>query len=130
MSYELVIEEGQNTGHRYAIAGRGELTIGRSNECTIIVDDDGVSRHHCRLVSESERLTVIDLGTLNSTFVNGVRVDRGELADGDRLTIGKTTFVWTRLPSPAEADATRTSSDGPSTLVLRRVSATPAKPLG
>ena len=125
MGFELVTQHGQGAGRRYAIADGGELTIGRSTACTVVVDDDGVSRRHCRLVNESDRLTVIDLGTLNSTFVNGARVERGELSDGDVLMIGQTSFVCNRLASPSDTDTPAPSADDPVTVMLRKVVDTP-----
>jgi putative nucleotidyltransferase with HDIG domain len=118
MPFELVVQHGQNTGRRFAIEDGAELTIGRSAECTIVVADEGVSRQHCHLVSESGRLTLSDLGTLNSTFVNGERFERGALRDGDSLRVGDTTF---QCVGPNGTDDTTGTADGDSSMVLRRV---------
>ncbi len=122
MDFELVIQHGQPTGRRFAIEDGGELTIGRSVECSIVVADEGVSRQHCRLANESGHLTIIDLGTLNSTFVNGERLDRGELRPGDSLTVGKTTFQCLGQSAPDETGA---ATDSESSMVLRKVVETP-----
>jgi putative nucleotidyltransferase with HDIG domain len=128
MDFELVLDHGEDgengraPGPRYAVADQAELTIGRSPRCTIVVADEGVSRHHCRVVSESGRLMVIDLGTLNSTFINDAPIDRGELRDGDRLTIGTTTFVCHRPDSRAGSDSREEPSGS---RVLRRIVETP-----
>ena len=48
-----------------------------------------VSRVHCRITAEHETLNVEDLASTNGTFVNGRRIDTGQLANGDRLRIGR-----------------------------------------
>jgi len=67
--------------------------IGREVSADIRADDSRVRGFHCVLDSEDETVFVLDLGTRNGTFVNGVRVGRAELRDGDTLTVGRITFV-------------------------------------
>jgi hypothetical protein len=69
--------------------------LGRGTEADVIVDDAGVSRRHAEIHIAGGRVRVIDLGSTNGTFVDGERVgERGsELADGSRITIGRTRIV-------------------------------------
>ena len=69
--------------------------LGRGTEADVIVDDAGVSRRHAEIHIDGGRVRVIDLGSTNGTFVDGERVgERGiELADGSRITIGRTRIV-------------------------------------
>ena len=64
-------------------------TIGRSPDCEIFLDDVTVSRKHAVLERGSEGLRIEDLGSLNGTFLNRKRIDKGVLSDGDELQIGK-----------------------------------------
>ena len=64
-------------------------TIGRAARADFIVDRALVSRLHCRLTAGDERLEVQDLSSTNGTFVNGKRVARAQIANGDRLRVGR-----------------------------------------
>ena len=65
------------------------LTIGRSPECDIFLDDVTVSRHHAVLVKRGRGYAIEDEGSLNGTYVNRRRVDSKELEDGDEVQVGK-----------------------------------------
>jgi pSer/pThr/pTyr-binding forkhead associated (FHA) protein len=72
------------------------LLIGRSPDNDIVVLDLGVSKRHAELRrSPSGRLSIIDLNSHRGTFVNGVRISRQELKDGDVITIGLATLRLT-----------------------------------
>ena len=64
----------------------------RSPECDLVLETKGVSRHHCRIVYTAEQVIVEDLGSMQGTRVNGSRVVRAPLSDGDRLEIAKQVF--------------------------------------
>jgi pSer/pThr/pTyr-binding forkhead associated (FHA) protein len=64
-------------------------TVGRTARADFIIDAALVSRLHCRLEADDERLNVVDLDSTNGTWVNGRRVERARLADGDRLRVGR-----------------------------------------
>jgi pSer/pThr/pTyr-binding forkhead associated (FHA) protein len=53
------------------------------------IDNLAVSDHHARLYSEGGRMVIEDLGSLNGTYVNDLRVDRAVLRDGDNIHIGR-----------------------------------------
>lgn len=64
--------------------------LGRSAACEIVLDDGLVSRRHAQINLETERVVLVDLGSVNGVYVNGVRVEGSrDLADGDRILIGK-----------------------------------------
>jgi pSer/pThr/pTyr-binding forkhead associated (FHA) protein len=64
-------------------------TIGRAAGADFILDRALVSRLHCQLTAGDENLEVEDLSSTNGTFVNGKRVRRAHIADGDRLRVGR-----------------------------------------
>lgn len=72
------------------------ITIGRSSECSVVINDVKVSRVHAQLVQDDEgRISVVDLGSTNGTKVNGKRI-AGEmrLSPGDELRVGDTVLPW------------------------------------
>jgi len=69
--------------------GARPVTIGRSPDNDLAVDNLAVSNHHARVYYEGSRLVVEDLDSLNGTFVNDLRVERATLHDGDSIWIGK-----------------------------------------
>ncbi|QDU38119.1 Response regulator PleD [Maioricimonas rarisocia] len=68
------------------------LTIGRSAQCAITVDDDAVSRQHLRIERRDGDYVAVDLGSTNGTFVNDRPVTEQVIAPGDRIRIGKHIF--------------------------------------
>jgi pSer/pThr/pTyr-binding forkhead associated (FHA) protein len=69
--------------------GNRPVTIGRSPDNDLPVDNLAVSTYHARVYYEGGRLVVEDLESLNGTFVNDLRVERATLHDGDSIWIGK-----------------------------------------
>lgn len=73
----------------FRIKSGGIKTVGRTTRADFVVDAALVSRLHCRLEADDERLNVVDLDSTNGTWVNGRRVEKASLADGDRLRVGR-----------------------------------------
>ncbi|KAA0021479.1 FHA domain-containing protein [Antrihabitans cavernicola] len=71
----------------------GGLSIGRTSENSIVVPDVLASRRHARLLPNTDGLVLEDLGSVNGTFVNGARIDKSLLREGDIVTIGNVDFV-------------------------------------
>jgi pSer/pThr/pTyr-binding forkhead associated (FHA) protein len=72
-------------------------TIGRTAHADFILEEALVSRLHCRLTSDaSDQLIVEDLESTNGTLVNGKRIDRAILREGDVLTVGRLDFMVSR----------------------------------
>jgi len=69
--------------------GNRPVSIGRSPDNDIPVDNLAVSTYHARVYYEGGRLVVEDLDSLNGTFVNDLRIERATLHDGDSIWIGK-----------------------------------------
>src|ERR1700685_1559886 len=72
-----------------------EVSIGRSPDNGIIIDNPAVSHYHARVFNEEGRLMLEDFGSMNGTFVNGQRVKMVTLKPGDSVAIGKHTIVVT-----------------------------------
>lgn len=72
----------------------GEMLIGRSPDCEIMLDDDGVSRKHARVICrENGTASILDLGSTNGTYVEGVQIDLHGLKEGDRIQIGSASIL-------------------------------------
>ena len=85
----LVIRAGGGrVGQSFPLHGE-RMTIGRSPDTEIFLDDVTVSRDHAVLVRRSGAWYLDDSGSLNGTYVNRRRIDSHKLEDGDELQIGK-----------------------------------------
>ena len=73
------------------------VVIGRSRECDLRVTDGNASRRHAQVVLDGSSYVVIDLSSTNGTELNGRRIQRETLSDGDRITIGATDLVFGRI---------------------------------
>ena len=84
----LVIREGAEAGKEIPLDGA--LTLGRSDDADVVLDDPGVSRNHARVSDDPTAGAVVeDLGSSNGTFVNGERIEgRHTLAEGDEIQVG------------------------------------------
>ena len=73
-----------------------EKTVGRGSAADFSLDAPLVSRFHCNLKAAADELVVEDLDSTNGTFVNGSRVERATLREGDLLRLGGVEFVVVR----------------------------------
>jgi hypothetical protein len=74
-------------GKRTVLSGN-RVTIGRSRDCDVTLDDANVSRRHAELRREGAAWVVADLGSTNGVKVNGHRVSQHPLQPGDEITLG------------------------------------------
>lgn len=81
---------GAAQGHVLAAAN----TIGRVSDNAIQIQHGSVSRHHAILRFTAEGWTLEDLKAENGTWVNGERIDKRQLLDGDRVNIGTVRFLF------------------------------------
>jgi pSer/pThr/pTyr-binding forkhead associated (FHA) protein len=79
---------GGRAGEVFSVAGE-RMTIGRSPDAEVFLDDVTVSRNHALLVRRRDGLYVDDLGSLNGTYVNRRRIESHRLQNGDELQVGK-----------------------------------------
>jgi pSer/pThr/pTyr-binding forkhead associated (FHA) protein len=69
-----------------------DVVLGRHSQADIRLPLPDVSRRHCRFVCENGQWRVYDLASLNGIYINGDRLQQGELHEGDCLVIGGFTF--------------------------------------
>jgi pSer/pThr/pTyr-binding forkhead associated (FHA) protein len=83
------------------VAWHGDVLVaGRSGDCDVVLAQDEISRRHVRFERSGDRYELVDLGSVNGSFVNGRRVDRHVLSVGDVVQVEgfQLTFVLDRDP--------------------------------
>lgn len=93
MAFQLVIAEGKEAGREF-LFDQSSVVIGRTPECDVILYDAGVSRRHARIFDEGAGFHIEDLGSSNGTVVNGTKVSKTALKDGDAITLGPVKFTF------------------------------------
>ena len=93
----IVLERGPNAGSRFLL-DQPVTSVGRHPRSDIFLDDVTVSRRHAEFRWENDEFHVVDVGSLNSTYVNREPVDSAVLVNGDEVQIGK--FRLTFLTKP------------------------------
>jgi hypothetical protein len=92
----LVPKAGSRAGQQLGLV-RGVNTIGRSHKCNIALEDGSISGEHARIQFENGQFILYDLASLNGTFVNGQRVQKQLLMDGDEIKLGETVLVFKKV---------------------------------
>jgi DNA-binding CsgD family transcriptional regulator len=82
----LEVIGGRSSGRVFALK-TPVTAIGRDPSSDVVLDDDGLSRNHAR-IHMGDPLWIEDLASTNGTYVNGTRVGRARVREGDRLQFG------------------------------------------
>lgn len=83
---------GDDAGAPFFLLDKAELTIGRGEDCDIVIAHSSVSRTHARIVSNGAHWTLIDLDSANGIFVDGARFRSAEIKHGSLVQIGRVRF--------------------------------------
>ena len=105
----LVVKRGPNAGSRFLL-DQPTTSAGRHPDSDIFLDDVTVSRRHAEFRLEGGEFQVVDVGSLNGTYVNREPVDSAVLANGDEVQIGKFRLVFLTGPKTTTT-AVRAASD-------------------
>ncbi|MDQ1597564.1 MAG: hypothetical protein QOI70_988 [Microbacteriaceae bacterium] len=94
----LVVRRGPNVGARFLLDS-DVTTAGRHPDADIFLDDVTVSRRHAEFLRHGTTFEIRDLGSLNGTYYDGVRIDTAVLSDGTEVQVGKfrLTFYASRV---------------------------------
>jgi len=87
-SYVLRFISGKYQGGEFPVAPDKQILIGRSSDLDMVLVEDMVSRKHARIAMQADQIWIEDLGSTNGTFVNGEKIKRARLKEGDRVLIG------------------------------------------
>ncbi len=100
--FALRFISGKYQGGEYPLPSEKEIVIGRGGELDIVLVEDMVSRKHAKITMQQGKIVIQDLGSTNGTFVNGEKIKRAKLKEGDRVLIGTSIL---KLISASEAHA-------------------------
>jgi hypothetical protein len=96
---------GKYQGGEFPIVPDKQILVGRSSDLDMVLVEDMVSRKHARIAMQQDQIWIEDLGSTNGTFVNGEKIKRARLKEGDRVLIG------TSILKLIAGDAPRDSMD-------------------
>ena len=99
----LVVKRGPNAGSRFLL-DQAVTSAGRHPDSDIFLDDVTVSRRHAEFRLEDPEFQVVDVGSLNGTYVNREPVDSAVLANGDEVQIGKFRLVFLTGPKGMDGE--------------------------
>jgi hypothetical protein len=101
-SYVLRFISGKYQGGEFPIAAEKQILIGRSSDLDMVLVEDMVSRKHARINMQTDQIWIEDLGSTNGTFVNGEKIKRARLKEGDRVLIGTSILKLIAGDAPRE----------------------------
>jgi FHA domain-containing protein/von Willebrand factor type A domain-containing protein len=95
----LAVTRGPRKGDVFPLSEASAVSIGRAGANDIVLEDSAISGQHCRVRPEEGRFVLLDLKSTNGTTVNGRRVDRHVLDEGDVIQVGETSLQFRRETS-------------------------------
>jgi pSer/pThr/pTyr-binding forkhead associated (FHA) protein len=94
----VVVKRGPNAGSRFLL-DQPVTSAGRGPGCDIFLDDVTVSRRHAEFQRDNGEFHIVDISSLNGTYVNRKPVASAILANGDEIQIGKFRLVFLTKPT-------------------------------
>ena len=111
-TFALRFISGKYQGGEFPLRSDREIVIGRSSELDMVLVEDMVSRKHAKISTQGGKILIQDLGSTNGTFVNGEKVKKVHLKEGDRILIGTSIIklvamdgTGAQMSVPSEAEA-------------------------
>jgi hypothetical protein len=101
-NYAMRFISGKYQGGEFPLPSSSEIVVGRSSDLDMVLVEDMVSRRHAKITVNGDTVSIQDLGSTNGTFVNGERVDRMTLTDGDRVLIGTSIIKLVTMDGPPQ----------------------------
>ena len=86
--FALRFISGKYQGGEFPLRMDREIVIGRSSDLDMVLVEDMVSRKHAKISTQGNQIVIQDLGSTNGTFVNGEKIKKVRLKEGDRILIG------------------------------------------
>jgi pSer/pThr/pTyr-binding forkhead associated (FHA) protein len=93
---------GKYQGGEFPLVPEKQVIVGRSGDLDMVLVEDMVSRKHARIALQQDQIWIEDLGSTNGTFVNGEKIKRARLKEGDRVLIGTSILKVMTADSPRE----------------------------
>ena len=101
-SYVLRFISGKYQGGEFPVVPEKQILVGRSSDLDMVLVEDMVSRKHARIAMQADQIWIEDLGSTNGTFVNGEKIKRARLKEGDRVLIGTSILKLIAGDAPRE----------------------------
>jgi len=117
-SLALRFISGKYQGGEFPLEEGKEIVIGRSSDLDMVLVEEMVSRRHARIKMGGGVISIEDLGSTNGTFVNGEKIQKAQLKEGDRVLIG--TSILKVVAVGADEPASRRNLES---VAVRRVTA-------
>jgi pSer/pThr/pTyr-binding forkhead associated (FHA) protein len=101
-SYVLRFISGKYQGGEFPVVPEKQIVVGRSSDLDMVLVEDMVSRKHAKIAMQADQIWIEDLGSTNGTFVNGEKIKRARLKEGDRVLIGTSILKLIAGDAPRE----------------------------
>jgi hypothetical protein len=101
--YALRFISGKYQGGEFPLRMNREIIIGRSSDLDMVLVEDMVSRRHAKISTNESEVYIQDMGSTNGTFVNGEKVTRSQLQEGDRILVGTSIIKMVAVDPMANA---------------------------
>jgi hypothetical protein len=111
-AYALRFISGKYQGGEFPLPDAGEIFIGRSSELDMVLVEDMVSRRHAKITVTDGQIFIQDLGSTNGTFVNGEKVKRARLQEGDRVLVGTSIIKMVASETAPDVEEARAQMEG------------------
>jgi len=105
--FALRFISGKYQGGEFPLPASKELVVGRSSELDMVLVEDMVSRRHAKITVTGDQIFIQDLGSTNGTFVNGEKIKRARLQEGDRILIGTSIIKLVAADASSSPSASR-----------------------
>jgi len=119
-SYVLRFISGKYQGGEFPIVNDKPIIVGRSSDLDMVLVEDMVSRKHARIQMQQDQIWIEDLGSTNGTFVNGEKIKRARLKEGDRVLIGTSILKVIAGEGAQRADSTDAKANLENVAAARR----------
>lgn len=104
--YALRFISGKYQGGAFPLRKNREIIIGRSSDLDMVLVEDMVSRRHAKITTMNDEIIISDMGSTNGTFVNGEKVSRSRIQEGDRILVGTSIIKMISVDPGANAHQT------------------------
>ena len=119
-SYVLRFISGKYQGGEFPIVNDKPIIVGRSSDLDMVLVEDMVSRKHARITMQQDQIWIEDLGSTNGSFVNGEKIKRARLKEGDRVLIGTSILKVIAGEGAQRADSTDAKANLENVAAARR----------
>jgi pSer/pThr/pTyr-binding forkhead associated (FHA) protein len=101
-AYALRFISGKYQGGEFPVEEMQQVIIGRSSDLDMVLVEELVSRRHAKIEFKDGVVSIEDMGSTNGTFVNGEKVQRADLKEGDRVLIGTSILKLITVDRPPD----------------------------